>query len=506
MSQQTAITPTRAQDFPEWYQQVIKAADMAENSEVRGCMVIKPWGYAIWELIQKDLDRRFKETGHSNAYFPLLIPISYLEKEAEHAEGFATECAVVTHHRLQARKDPATGKTRMIPEGELTEKFVIRPTSETVIGAAFARWTSSYRDLPLKINQWCNVMRWEMRPRIFLRTAEFLWQEGHTAHETRDEAIGEARTMHKVYEDFQRDVLAIPTIPGEKTEAERFPGAEMTLTVEAMVQDRKAIQAGTSHFLGQNFSKAQNISFTGRDNTVQFAWTSSWGVSTRMIGALIMTHSDDDGLVCPPRVAPQQVVIIPVTPKADTADAVIAHCEELAARLRSQSFHGESLRVVVDKRDLSGGTKKWEWVKKGVPVRLEIGPRDLEKGSVCLQRRDQSTSEKVFKPEAEVVDGMVALLDDIQQNLLRKATEFRDSHIRRASSMAELEANFSGEQDADWLLVPWDGSPEQEEELAKRLRISIRCIPVGSMGTGEEAPCILTGKPTMRRVIWARSY
>lgn len=283
MSQQTAITPTRAQDFPEWYQQVIKAADMAENSEVRGCMVIKPWGYAIWELIQKDLDQRFKDTGHTNAYFPLLIPISYLEKEAEHAEGFATECAVVTHHRLEAQKDEATGKTRMIPTGELTEPFVIRPTSETVIGAAFARWTSSYRDLPLKVNQWCNVMRWEMRPRIFLRTAEFLWQEGHTAHETREEAIEETLTMHKVYEDFQRDVLAIPTIPGEKTEAERFPGAEQTYTVEAMVQDRKAIQAGTSHFLGQNFSKSQNICFAGRDNTQQFAWTSSWGVSTRMI-------------------------------------------------------------------------------------------------------------------------------------------------------------------------------------------------------------------------------
>ena len=274
------------------------------KSEVRGCMVIKPWGYAIWELIQKDLDQRFKDTGHTNAYFPLLIPISYLEKEAEHAEGFATECAVVTHHRLEAQKDEATGKTRMIPTGELTEPFVIRPTSETVIGAAFARWTSSYRDLPLKVNQWCNVMRWEMRPRIFLRTAEFLWQEGHTAHETREEAIEETLTMHKVYEEFQRDVLAIPTIPGEKTEAERFPGAEQTYTVEAMVQDRKAIQAGTSHFLGQNFSKSQNICFAGRDNTQQFAWTSSWGVSTRMIGALIMMHSDDDGLVCPPRVAP----------------------------------------------------------------------------------------------------------------------------------------------------------------------------------------------------------
>ncbi len=294
MSQQTAITPTRAQDFPEWYQQVIKAADMAENSEVRGCMVIKPWGYAIWELIQKDLDQRFKDTGHTNAYFPLLIPISYLEKEAEHAEGFATECAVVTHHRLEAQKDEATGKTRMIPTGELTEPFVIRPTSETVIGAAFARWTSSYRDLPLKVNQWCNVMRWEMRPRIFLRTAEFLWQEGHTAHETREEAIEETLTMHKVYEEFQRDVLAIPTIPGEKTEAERFPGAEQTYTVEAMVQDRKAIQAGTSHFLGQNFSKSQKIcsSFSSSSRISKGSRPSRSSLFTKMMtGVFLMRHT-----------------------------------------------------------------------------------------------------------------------------------------------------------------------------------------------------------------------
>ena len=506
MSQQTAITPTRAQDFPEWYQQVIKAADMAENSEVRGCMVIKPWGYAIWELIQKDLDQRFKDTGHTNAYFPLLIPISYLEKEAEHAEGFATECAVVTHHRLEAQKDEATGKTRMIPTGELTEPFVIRPTSETVIGAAFARWTSSYRDLPLKVNQWCNVMRWEMRPRIFLRTAEFLWQEGHTAHETREEAIEETLTMHKVYEEFQRDVLAIPTIPGEKTEAERFPGAEQTYTVEAMVQDRKAIQAGTSHFLGQNFSKSQNICFAGRDNTQQFAWTSSWGVSTRMIGALIMMHSDDDGLVCPPRVAPQQIVIIPVTPKEESRQAVLDHCEDLARTLRAKTFHGQPLRVLVDRRDLGGGAKKWEWVKKGVPVRLEIGPRDLEKGSVCLQRRDRSANEKSFVPETELLDTAADILQSIQDTLLQRAIAFRDSHIRPASTLRELEENFSGEGDADWLQVPWDGSPEEEEELAKRLRISIRCIPLGELGRGEPAPCILTGRMTKRRVLWARSY
>lgn len=503
--QQNAITPTRSEDFPEWYQQVVRAADMAENSEVRGCMVIKPWGYAIWELIQRDLDDRFKTTGHENAYFPLLIPISYLEKEAEHAEGFATECAVVTHHRLEPQKDE-NGKVHMVPAGELTDKYIIRPTSETVIGAAFARWTNSYRDLPLKINQWANVMRWEMRPRLFLRTAEFLWQEGHTAHETRDEAMEETRTMHKVYEDFLRDVLAIPTIPGEKTEAERFPGADMTLTVEAMVQDKKAIQAGTSHFLGQNFSKAQDISFTGRDNTIQHAWTTSWGVSTRMIGTLIMEHSDDDGLVCPPRVAPQQIVIVPVTPKPESRDSIIEHCQSLAAELRQQCWHGLPLRVIVDTRDISGGTKKWEWIKKGVPVRIEIGPRDLEKGSLCVQRRDQPVSEKQFEDEASFKAEIGNLLQSIQDNLLQKATAFRDANIRQAATMEELIANFSDNGSSDWMLVPWDATPEEETALSKEHRITIRCIPNGEMGTGPEAPCILTGKPTTRRVIFARSY
>ncbi|HJM65695.1 MAG TPA: aminoacyl--tRNA ligase-related protein, partial [Roseibacillus sp.] len=325
----TAITPTRAEDFPEWYQQVVRAADMAENSETRGCMVIKPWGFALWENIQSQLDTRFKETGHQNAYFPLLIPLSYLEKEAEHAEGFATECAVVTHHRLEAEKDDESGKTRLVPTGKLTEPYVIRPTSETIIGAAFSRWVESYRDLPLLINQWANVMRWEMRTRLFLRTAEFLWQEGHTAHETQEEAEEETRLIHDLYEEFLRDHLAIPVVPGEKTEAERFPGAVNTYTVEAMVQDKKAIQAGTSHYLGQNFSRAQEITFTGRNGGIEHVHTTSWGVSTRLIGTLIMAHADDDGLVLPPRVAPQQVVIVPVTPKEETRDAVIASCEAL---------------------------------------------------------------------------------------------------------------------------------------------------------------------------------
>ncbi len=509
-AEKTAITPTRAQDFPEWYQQVIKAADLAENSETRGCMVIKPWGYGIWELIQQQLDRMFKATGHQNAYFPLLIPLSYLEKEAEHAEGFATECAVVTHHRLEAVKDEATGKTRMIPTGELAEPYVIRPTSETIIGAAFARWIESYRDLPLLINQWANVMRWEMRPRLFLRTAEFLWQEGHTAHETRDEAIEETRKMHMVYEEFLRDHLAIPVIPGEKTENERFPGAEITLTVEAMVQDRKAIQAGTSHYLGQNFSKAQNICFAGRDGSVQHAHTTSWGVSTRMIGTLIMAHSDDDGLVLPPRVATQQIVILPITPKEDTKAEVIASCQALAETLRHQTFRGEPLRVHVDTRDLGGGVKKWEWIKKGVPIRIEIGPRDIETRKICVQRRDEPVASKEFPVKEDFIRRAADMLGEIHQNLLQKATEFRDSNITSCESLEDFNAHWSKENPG-WLFTPWAGTPEEEEELSKRHKITIRCIPISPEVLPAGLPiapgtCILTGKPTATRALWGRSY
>ncbi|MBK1881838.1 proline--tRNA ligase [Luteolibacter pohnpeiensis] len=503
-SEKTAITPTRAQDFPEWYQQVIKAADLAENSETRGCMVIKPWGYGIWELIQQQMDRMFKATGHQNAYFPLLIPLSYLEREAEHAEGFATECAVVTHHRLEAVKDEETGKTKMVPSGELAEPYVIRPTSETIIGAAFARWVQSYRDLPLLINQWANVMRWEMRPRMFLRTAEFLWQEGHTAHETKQEAIDETRQMHRVYEEFLRDHLAIPVIPGEKTENERFPGADMTLTVEAMVQDKKSIQAGTSHFLGQNFSKAQNICFTGRDGTQEFAYTTSWGVSTRMIGTLIMAHSDDDGLVLPPRVATQQIVILPITPKEDTKDAVLASCQALAETLRNQNFHGDPLRVLVDTRDLNGGVKKWEWVKKGVPIRIEIGPRDVESRKVCIQRRDQAVKDKEFADKEDFIRRASDLLGEIHKALLDKATQFRDENISKCGDLDEFHQHWS-QDNPGWLLTPWAGSPDQEDVLSKQHKITIRCMPIDGQN-GEEAACILTGKMTQARAIWGRSY
>lgn len=505
MAQKTAITPTRADDFPEWYQQVIRAADMAENSETRGCMVIKPWGYAIWESIQRDLDRRFKETGHENAYFPLLIPLAYLEKEAEHAEGFATECAVVTHHRLEAEKDPETGKTKMVPAGKLTEPYVIRPTSETIIGAAFARWVESYRDLPLLINQWANVMRWEMRPRLFLRTAEFLWQEGHTAHATATEAVTEASLIHQLYADFLRDILAIPVVMGEKTEAERFPGAEMTLTVEAMVQDHKAIQAGTSHFMGQNFSTAQDISFIDQNNEKQHAYTTSWGVSTRLIGTLIMAHSDDDGLVLPPRVAPHQIVIIPITPKEETRDAIIDACQALASTLRGQHFHNEPLRVHVDTRDMGGGQKKWGWVKKGVPLRVEIGPRDIESHKVSLARRDISGKGELLDKE-DFIQNVQELLDEVHQGLLSKALKLREDATKECHDLASFEKHWKAENPG-WLLTPWSGTREQEEELSKKHKITVRCLPQNlPQGEADPAPCLVTGSSTTARALWGRSY
>jgi prolyl-tRNA synthetase len=511
MSQEkSAISPRREEDFPEWYQQVVRAADMAENSEVRGCMVIKPWGYGLWENIQKQLDVKFKETGHVNAYFPLLIPLSYLEKEAEHAEGFATECAVVTHHRLEAQKQP-DGTTKMIPTGELAEPFVIRPTSETIIGAAFARWVESYRDLPLLINQWANVMRWEMRPRLFLRTAEFLWQEGHTAHETAEEAMAETKLMHKVYADFLRDHLAIPVIPGEKTENERFPGAVSTFTVEAMVQDRKAIQAGTSHFLGQNFAKASGIQFLGRDNQRQHAWTTSWGVSTRLIGTMIMAHADDDGMIMPPRMAPTQIVILPVTPKPDTRQEVIDACEALATTLRAQTYAGEPLRVHVDKRDLQGGTKNWEWIKKGVPLRVEMGPRDITSRSVAVSRRDAGVKGKEIVGKEDFLRNVTELLHEVQSTLLARATALRDEHTKKLETMEEFVAFFTPknadkpEAHGGFALMHWAGSNEDEDRIAKDYKVTIRCIPLGDE-YAEEGTCFVTGKPSSRRVVFAKSY
>ncbi|MEP6698948.1 MAG: proline--tRNA ligase [Verrucomicrobiota bacterium] len=501
----TAITPRREEDFPEWYQQVIRAAEMAEPSDVRGCMVIRPWGYGLWENMQRQLDAMFKATGHKNAYFPLFIPLSYFEREAAHVEGFAKECAVVTHTRLEVN---AEGK--MVPASPLSEPLVIRPTSETIIGATYAKWVQSYRDLPILINQWANVVRWEMRPRLFLRTTEFLWQEGHTVHETEAEAREETKRMLDVYETFVRDHLAIPVFSGEKSESERFPGAVQTLCIEAMVQDRKAIQAGTSHFLGQNFSRGSGIQFQSRTGTQEFAWTTSWGVSTRLIGTLIMAHADDDGLVLPPRIAPTQIVILPITPKEETRAQVLAAAEKVAADLRALRYCDAPLEVEVDRRELGGGLKNWEWIKKGVPLRIELGPRDLESGNVAVNRRDQPVKAKEILPTAELVRRAVELLDSIQQNLLQRAQQFRDAHTRVIDSKEEFYRFFTPANSAKpeihggFALAHWNGSRAVEEQIKKDLKVTIRCIPLDE--SAASGTCIFSGEPSLRRVIWAKSY
>ena len=503
----TAISPRRDEDFSEWYQQVVRAADLAENSDVRGCMVIKPWGYGIWESMQRVLDRMFKETGHKNAYFPLFIPLSYLQKEADHVEGFAKECAVVTHHRLELDAD---GKMRPAPSAKLTEPLVVRPTSETIIGATYAKWVQSYRDLPILINQWANVVRWELRPRLFLRTAEFLWQEGHTAHETQAEAIEETEKMLGVYEQFAREYLAIPVFCGEKSAGERFPGAVNTLCIEAMVQDRKAIQAGTSHFLGQNFARGSGIKFVSRTNTEEFAWTTSWGVSTRLIGTVIMAHADDDGMIVPPKIAPTHVVILPVTPKPETRDAVLAAAKDLQKQLSSRPFNGGTVQVELDQRDIGGGTKNWEWIKKGVPIRIEIGPRDLEKGSVALARRDQTPKDKQFLAMQEAVDQVPEILESIQANLYSKALAYREANTVTIDSKEQFYAFFTAknpekpEIHGGFARAHWCGNPECEEKIKSDLKVTIRCIPMDA--TPENGACISCGKASPRRVILAKSY
>ncbi len=502
----TAISPTRSEDYPEWYQQVVKAADLAEASPVRGCMVIKPWGYAIWENIQRQLDDRFKATGHVNAYFPLLIPKSYLEKEAEHVEGFAKECAVVTHHRLEAGPD---GK--LIPAGELEEPLIIRPTSETIIGEVYSKWVQSYRDLPILVNQWANVFRWELRTRLFLRTAEFLWQEGHTCHATRDEAITETRMILDLYADFARDYMALPVIRGIKTADERFPGAVDTYTLEAMMQDRKALQAGTSHFLGQNFSRPANISFLDESGQQQYAWTTSWGVSTRLVGALIMAHSDDDGLVLPPKLAPQQIVIMPIWRSDDERAAVLDYCRTLATELRAQRYAEAPLRVLLDERDVHGG-KNWEHVKKGVPLRLEIGPRDLASDSVCVRRRDRPATDKAFIPRAELISSAAGMLEAMQTGLYERALRFRGEHTRRIDSADEFRGFFSPENASKPEIhggFAWAHVADEPEATAalKELKVTRRCVPLPDDGGEAEAgACIFTGKPTERRLVLAKAY
>ncbi|MFN0248292.1 MAG: proline--tRNA ligase [Kofleriaceae bacterium] len=503
-----AISPTRAEDYPEWYQQVVRAGDLAEASPVRGCMVIKPWGYAIWENMQRVLDRMFKDTGHQNAYFPLFIPMSFLELEAQHVEGFAKECAVVTHHRLEQGADG-----RLHPAGELEEPLIVRPTSETIIGATYAKWVQSYRDLPILINQWANVVRWELRTRLFLRTTEFLWQEGHTAHATADEAVEETMKMLGVYAEFAENWMAMPVIQGEKTAGERFPGAVQTYCIEAMMQDRKALQAGTSHFLGQNFAKASNIQFQSEKGQLEHAWTTSWGVSTRLVGGMIMTHADDDGMVCPPRLAPEQIVIIPVIQKPEDRDRVMTYCKDLEKELENIVYAGATIRVHVDGRDMRGGDKAWQWIKKGAPIRLEIGPRDLEKDSVFMGRRDKGPKEKAGMPRAEFVAKAPALLQEIQDALFARASAYRAEHTKQIDTKDDFYAFFAEptkkkQSDptpihAGFAMAHFNGDPALEAKIKDDLKVTVRCIPNAD---GEPGTCPFTGEASKKRVVWAKSY
>ena len=501
--EKTAVTPKRDEDYPEWYQQVIKVSDLAENSPVRGCMVIKPWGYALWENIKDILDAMFKKTDVKNAYFPLFIPKRFLEKEAEHVEGFAKECAVVTHHRLEGTDDG-----HLVPAGPLDEPLVVRPTSETIIGDSFSRWVSSYRDLPLLINQWCNVVRWEMRTRIFMRTSEFLWQEGHTAHATEDEAMERTLQMLDVYETFVEDSLALPVIKGEKSESERFPGAVNTYCVEAMMQDRKALQAGTSHFLGQNFAKASDIKYQSAQEKEEYAWTTSWGVSTRLIGAMIMAHSDDNGLVLPPRIASSHVVLMPIAKKPDDKGRVMEFTEALAQELRAIRYGHRNIMVEVDDRDV--GARGWDWIKKGIPLRVEIGPRDIAENAVFLGRRDRSPRDKESVPRNEFVKNVVSMLDDIQKNLFDRALEFREAHTVRIDSKDDFYAYFTPknpkkpEIHGGFAMSHWCGDQGCEAKVKEDLSVTIRCIPFGSDTDG--GTCVVCAKKSDKPVVFAKAY
>lgn len=493
----SAISPTRSENYPEWYQQVIKASDLAEVSPVRGAMVIKPWGYAIWENIQRILDAEFKATGHKNVYFPLLIPLSFMQKEADHIEGFAKECAVVTHHRLA--KDE-TGK--LAPAGKLEEPYIIRPTSETIIGDAFSRWIQSYRDLPLLINQWANVVRWEMRTRLFLRTTEFLWQEGHTAHGTADEAMLEARQMLNVYAKFAEEYLAMPVIKGEKTESERFPGAVNTYCIESMMQDRKALQAGTSHFLGQHFAKGFNIKYLSKEGREEYVWTSSWGVSTRMIGGLIMTHSDDDGLILPPKIAPAHVVILPIIHKDEEAKNILSYAEHLQHELRKVTYDGRPLEIEIDRRELTGGEKNWSWVKKGIPIRLEVGMKEFNNHTVYMGRRDKPYREKTSLASEAFIGTVTIILDEMQKNLFHRAKAFQAENTTVVESKEEFYEYFNG--DGGFAVAHFSGNSDVEEEIKKDLSVTVRCIPLeDASGPGR---CIFTGDESPQQVIFAKAY
>jgi prolyl-tRNA synthetase len=484
------ITP-RSENYSQWYLDIVKKAGLAENSAVRGSMVIKPYGFAIWEKIQRTLDDRFKETGHVNAYFPLFIPKSFLSREADHVEGFAKECAVVTHHRLM--NNPNGPGLIVDPEAKLEEELIVRPTSETIIWNTYRDWIKSYRDLPLLINQWANVVRWEMRTRPFLRTAEFLWQEGHTAHATREEAIQEARLMHDVYAEFAESVMAMPVIKGAKTETERFAGALDTYTIEALMQDGKALQSGTSHFLGQNFARAFDVKFLNDKNEEEYVWATSWGVSTRLVGGLIMTHSDDEGLVLPPKLAPTQVVIVPI-PKPE--DELVNQCRAIADQLRARNI---SVQIDDDHKQRVG-FKFAEYEMKGIPVRIGVGKRDLEQGKVEVARRD--TREKELMPLENIGDRIGQLLEDIQQNLLAKAMKFREDNTSYADNLNDFQAIL--DEKGGFIYAHWDGSPETEARIKELTKASIRCIPLDARE--EKGKCILSGKPSFQRVLFAKAY
>ena len=501
---QTAITPTRAEDYPEWYQQVVKASDMAESSAVRGCMVIKPWGYALWENIVRNLDDMFKVTGVKNAYFPLFIPLSFLEKEAEHVEGFAKECAVVSHHRLE--KGPDGG---LIPAGRLAEPLIVRPTSETIIGDSFSRWIDSYRDLPLLVNQWANVVRWEMRPRIFLRTSEFLWQEGHTVHATKEEAIVRTRMMLDVYARLAEEYLAMPVVKGTKSPAERFPGAVDTFCIEAMMQDKKALQAGTSHFLGQNFARASEIKFQSREEKEEYAWTTSWGSSTRLIGGVIMTHGDDDGIILPPKVASAHVVLMPIFRKPEDREHVMAFTEGLAKELREQYYGHRRIEVEVDNREI-GGARGWEWIKKGIPIRVEIGPRDIANNSVFVARRDKSHKDKVSIKRERFVAEITNILNEIQQTLFDRALAFQKENTIAIDENKTFYEFFTPknlekpEIHGGFALSHWCGSENCEAKIKEDLGVTIRSIPIEN--EDEKGTCICCDQPSNQRVVFAKAY
>ncbi|MBM3193617.1 MAG: proline--tRNA ligase [Chlamydiae bacterium] len=496
----TAVTPIRKDDFPGWYQSVLHVADLAEHAPVRGCMVIKPNGYAIWEVIQSILDKKFKLLGVKNAYFPLLIPLSFLEKEAEHIEGFAKESAVVTHTRLEKGSD---GK--LIPTSPLEEPLIIRPTSETIIGASFAKWIESYRDLPMKINQWCNVMRWEMRPRLFLRTSEFLWQEGHTAHASMEEAQKMSLDMLNLYADFAENYLAIPVVRGEKSEGERFPGAMNTYTFEAMMQDGKALQMGTAHFMGTNFSKASDIQFLSKDGVREYAHTTSWGVTTRMIGALVMVHGDDNGVILPPRVAPHQIVIIPFLLKEGDSSEIINRCYKIKEELESVEYFGRNLSVVVDDRDLRAGEKSWDAIKKGYPIRIEIGSREIKEGRVPLFLRTKEKKEALSIPKEELVSKISSVLDQIHSDLYAKALSYREENTVLVSEREEFEAIFRKEVGVGrFVVAPFKGDKSLEAKIQKDFGVTIRCIPHNLPPSCHS--CLFTKQSNASQVIFAKSY